>query len=280
MDPLSTIDLLTAMFPSPGELDIPPSTLQSIEKLRAWSEDSKTTPLSGIPTSLLLAVRLPIAEDKSIQVNLSIPVSLDQQGEEEELPVSYSLRQPDWMSKAEVSRLSTAMPVDDVFAAFEYLQETALDFMNTQSETIATVDTTTATTVTPTLVRVWFYFPSLSTRGKRDDLVKYAPLYNLSGFVLAGKPGILCLEGDPGDIDEYMAFIKTHSWGDIPSHQKKVSERFREVEGVQRRFSCMEEITDSLGERSGQRVNRGDMQALQVWLKARGLQEAFNKVLL
>ena len=89
----------------------------------------------------------------------------------------------------------------------------------------------------------------------------------------------MCLEGTSADIDAYMKFIKTHSWGDIPSQQKKVSERFRETEDVRRVFSEMEEITDSLGERGGQRANRGDMQALEAWLRARGLQEAFGNVI-
>lgn len=109
-------------------------------------------------------------------------------------------------------------------------------------------------------------------------MVSFAPRYGLSGFVLAGKPGVLCLEGVAGDIDEYMGFIKTHSWGDIPSYQKKVSERFRET-GVERVFGGMEEITDSLGERGGQRANRGDMQALEAWLAGRGLREAFENVI-
>lgn len=81
-----------------------------------------------------------------------------------------------------------------------------------------------------------------------------------------------------------MKFIKTDSWGDIPSYQKKVSERLREGSGVgdvsvQRVFTGMQEITDSLGERGGARGNRGDMQALENWLKERGLGDAFEKVI-
>jgi hypothetical protein len=37
------------------------------------------------------------------------------------------------------------------------------------------------------LVRVWFYFPSLNTREKRQNMVDWAPSYSLTGFVLAGK---------------------------------------------------------------------------------------------
>ncbi|KAF4156948.1 hypothetical protein CNMCM6069_006244 [Aspergillus lentulus] len=189
--------------------------------------------------------------------------------------LSYSLRQPDWMSKAELATLAAGMPSDDLFEAFEYVQDEGLRFLEAQR---ASKSETTKSSSGP-IVRVWFYFPSLSTREKRNDLVNHAPDYSLTGFVLAGKPGVLCLEGASADIDAYMSFIKTHSWGDIPSHQKKVSERYRETKDVQRVFSGMEEITDSLGERSGHRANRGDMQALETWLQTRGLHEAFDKVI-
>jgi hypothetical protein len=181
------------------------------------------------------------------------------------------------MSKAEVARLAPSIPQGDALEAFEYIQAEVSHFLEekqSQSQSATSEESSKGP-----LVRVWFYFPSLSTRKKRDDMVKLAPAYTLTGFVLAGKPGVLCLEGSSTDIDAYMSFIKTHSWGDIPSHQKKVSERFRQTEGVQRVFSGMEEITDSLGERGGQRANRGDMQALEAWLGTKGLHEAFENVI-
>ncbi|CCF32536.1 hypothetical protein CH063_04912 [Colletotrichum higginsianum] len=48
-----------------------------------------------------------------------------------------------------------------------------------------------------------------------------------------------------------MRFIKTESWGDIPAHHKKVSERHRETGVASRVFADMSEITDSVGERRG-----------------------------
>ena len=93
------------------------------------------------------------------------------------------------------------------------------------------------------LQRVWFWFPSLSPREKRKDLVNYAARWRLTGFVLAGtslisfrrrlaspdviillgKPGLLCLEGTARQAEDYMSAIKSESWGDIPSYQKKGS---------------------------------------------------------
>jgi hypothetical protein len=274
---LATIDLLTAMFPAPGELEIPESTTQCVEKLRDWCEGPASKP-SNIPSSLYLLVCLPIADGgKTIQVNVSIPLQCeDPETIDQPPPLGYSLRQPEWMSKAEISEVATSIPEGDALEAFEYFQTEASRFLEIkQSQAVSSEDRGSGGPI----VRVWFYFPSLSTRKKRDDMVNLAPGYSLTGFVLAGKPGVLCLEGASPDIDSYMSFIKTHSWGDIPSHQKKVSERFRETEGTQRVFSGMEEITNSLGERGGQRANRGDMQALEAWLGSKGLQEAFEKVI-
>lgn len=76
-----------------------------------------------------------------------------------------------------------------------------------------------------------------------------APVWKLTGFLLAGelstalffvvacstsnsflsrlspsgKPGILCLEGNPKAVDEFMAWVKAVSWSDIPSFQKSSS---------------------------------------------------------
>jgi hypothetical protein len=276
---LSTIDLLEAMFPSPGELEVPESTTNCVRKLRDWCQGSTSKP-TGIPSSISLVVCLPIANGKkTVEVNISVPLQCEdsKKGCDEPPSLGYSLRQPDWMSKAEVARLAPSIPQGDALEAFEYIQAEVSHFLEekqSQSQSATSEESSKGP-----LVRVWFYFPSLSTRKKRDDMVKLAPAYTLTGFVLAGKPGVLCLEGSSTDIDAYMSFIKTHSWGDIPSHQKKVSERFRQTEGVQRVFSGMEEITDSLGERGGQRANRGDMQALEAWLGTKGLHEAFENVI-
>jgi hypothetical protein len=75
-----------------------------------------------------------------------------------------------------------------------------------------------------------------------------------------------------------MRFIKTESWGDIPAHHKKVSERYREA--AERVFTDMTEITDTVGERRGQRQNRGDMKAVEEWLDERGLKDVLKKVLM
>jgi hypothetical protein len=285
---LSIIELLIGMFPEPGELDIPPETLRWTKTLSDWCSESQShkSP-AAIPPELSLALNLTVGEDSSvgtrhILLNISVPTRCADIDALEPPPLRYFFRQPDWLSKAQVLEFSSSIPQNDIFEAIEWVREEAPERLMTRLEE-ATIGAEVSNDI---LVRVWFYFPSLSTREKRDDIVNFAPAYHLTGFVLAGKPGVLCLEGTTGNIDAYMKFIKTHSWGDIPSHQKKVSERYRESRladgdtlGIQRVFDGMEEITGVLGDRGGARANRGDMKALEIWLKDKGLGEAFEKVI-
>ncbi|KAE9966859.1 hypothetical protein BLS_007248 [Venturia inaequalis] len=274
---LSTIQLLAGMFP---EASIPPETLR-------WTSSSEDPLPSSTPSELFLSLNLNVgdvacAEVRHILLNISVPLRYSDLDRAEPPPLRYHLRQPEWLSRAQILEFASAMPQGDVFEAIEWIREEAPERLVAKMEE----DSSTSGRAVEALVRVWFYFPSLSTREKRDDMVNFAPAYQLTGFVLAGKPGVLCLEGTTTNIDTYMRYIKTHSWGDIPSHQKKVSERYRETLGkdgdsncVRRVFSRMEEITGGLGDRGGARANRGDMRALEIWLKERGLGEAFEKVI-
>jgi hypothetical protein len=267
---ISTLDLLLAMFPDGNEFDIAPSDLDLITNVR----DNGSDGISSIPSEIHLALHVSLDPTHSIQVNITAPLQSTEAEPTEASPITFSLRQPNWLDKANVAALSCTLP-SDIFSA--------LDFLRDQGPSLIPTVTTTSnakSTSTGPLVRVWFYFPSLSTREKRQHMVDWAPSYSLTGFVLAGKPGLLCLEGSASSIDAYMNEIKTVSWGDIPSYQKKVSERYREVDVAERAFEDMSEITDSVGERHGQRQNRGDMAAIEAWLKGKGLGEMFESVIL
>lgn len=278
---LDTWELLHAMYPAADDESSNTETEAVVQDLRLWLEDP-TSACPHLPDTLGLLISLHDPEDGagSLQIDVTLPFGqlAEHPASEEEIPL-YRLRvlQPRWLTKAEVAHMSQDIPGDDIVSALEYITERAREAdLNRalQASTIATNHDTTP------LVRVWFYFPSISTREKRDDIVNYAPSYGLTGFLLAGKPGILCLEGNAQKIDSYMNFIKTQSWGDIPPQHKKVSERLRETgDDITRVFAAMEEITDSI-EKRGARGNRGNMQAVELWLDERGLKDAFTKVLM
>lgn len=297
---LSMVELIRAMYPE-DDAAADASANEVIERAREWCEGPGTGD-PRLPPTFGLAVTIPVHVDgggdassqppaPSVEMSVTVPLSAARGDLAEPPPLAYSLRQPPWLSRAEVAELGSGMPAGDILAAFDHVQEHAPRFYKEHQAAAASVQQDNRPQQPGgaggpddddgPLLRVWFYFPSLSTREKRRDLVSYAGGYGLTGFVLAGKPGVLCLEGTSRAVDGYMGAIKNESWGDIPSHQKKVSERFREGLGpAGRRFEGMREITDDLGARRGARKNRGDMAALEAWLKEMGVGESFSRVIM
>ncbi|ORY82561.1 hypothetical protein BCR37DRAFT_392770 [Protomyces lactucae-debilis] len=219
-----------------------------------------------------LDARLMVKIDKEHTLTLLVKYAFFPASEEE--GPTISLIRPTFLSRLEFEKLAAGLPSgEDVLAsASQYLLDEAprliaRDEMETRQEA-ATNDA---------LARIWFYLPSLSTRSKRLDMCRLAPHYNLTGFVLAGKPGVLCLEGTPRQAQAYMADIKCNSWADIPSFQKKITERLREDNIDARRFQDMAEITDAIAQH-GQRGNRGDLGQVEAFLKERDLGHVFGFV--
>ncbi|KAG5996819.1 hypothetical protein E4U54_002478 [Claviceps lovelessii] len=284
---LAEIDLLMAMFPNQDAISISEEALASLDAWKSLHSHviDELPPNVSMSVPVLLTLELDTHETitkETLQLDITFPffTSSDDQRDTDEPPFpGVRLVQPSWMSKAEATALTaTADKNQDLLTLIQHFKDGASRHLiqNTAS-TAATVSCLPVGTEMTSLVRTWFYFPSISTRSKRTDIVNYAPSYTLTGFLLSGKPGVLCLEGSANNIDAYMKFIKTESWSDIPAYHKKVTERFRE-HGVTRTFADMQEITDSLGERRGDRANRGDMRLLESWLVERGLGEAFMKV--
>lgn len=286
---LGQADLLMAMYASDdgSAAALDEASAQAAEVLRTWCEgdEIQAPKVRQKALSLLLSVQVPDGggEEKPLQLDISLPLVHDFGGADDgvvdEPPrAKVRVRQPAWMSKAAVTGINGGIPEDeDLLTIIEHVKDEASRLLAAQQE-LATADEDEEE---EDLVRVWFYFPSISSRGKRDDIVGGAPGSGLTGFLLAGKPGLLCLEGGSRAIDRYMSFVKAVSWGDIPPQHKKVSERYRESgAGVARAFADMREITGEVGDRRGERANRNDMRALEAWLRERGLGEAFAKVLI
>ena len=282
---LGQIDLLVAMYAPDDAVTIDASSLEVIETLRVWCDgiDDAVPALTISTIGVLLDLDLSDLdsvqgdESKPLQLNLTVPLTYEGELQMDPPAIKARLQQPAWLSKAQVTQLNMDLPDEDVLTVIEHAKEAALE-LSIQSEHTPTEANGLFDKYAP-LVRAWFYFPSISTRAKRDDLVNNAPLYGLTGFLMAGKPGILCLEGGSIAIDDFMKFIKTESWAEILSKQVKVSERYRQTDSdLARAFSGMEEITETVGERRGERANRSDMKALEAWLIERGLGVAFGHV--
>ncbi|QRV90189.1 hypothetical protein RhiJN_18207 [Ceratobasidium sp. AG-Ba] len=275
---LSIAELLSSMFYGEGELEIDDETAETITALRDFFE----SPASESPKSfrnLHIVIFLAISESRTLALTVVLHLRARAPSSTNtppllELSIKYSRSpQPD-VQGAEDGR-------DWLMQTIEHLQsdttKSKLQPLAAQSSIIVSTSTTPIS-LNDTVTRAWFYLPSLSTRSKRDDIVNLAPSHRITGFVLAGKPGLLCIESpQPLGPDAFIAQIKTESWADIPSHQKKITERYRET-GVKRAFEGMDEVTETISTR-GARANRGDMGEVRVFLEEKGLKGVLEIVL-
>ncbi|PWN92549.1 hypothetical protein FA10DRAFT_285409 [Acaromyces ingoldii] len=124
--------------------------------------------------------------------------------------------------------------------------------------------------------RSWHLLVSLSVPSKRADLVSYAVDAGLTGFVLAGKPGLVVVESPTGTaaIDAYWRDIRSRSWSDLPPASKKVTQRLVE-DGAPACFAGFRDISEQLQPDApvlgpGGHVRRTDLGALRRWLDAAG----------
>ncbi|QRV75494.1 hypothetical protein RhiJN_03509 [Ceratobasidium sp. AG-Ba] len=275
---LSIAELLSSMFYGEGELEIDDETAETMTALRDFLE----SPASGSPTSfrnLHIVIFLAVSESRTLALTVVLHLRARAPNSTNtppllELSIKYSRSPQPNVQGAEDGR-------DWLMQTIEHLQSDA-----TKSEleplpprsSIPISSPTIPVSLNDTVTRAWFYLPSLSTRSKRDDIVNLAPSHRITGFVLAGKPGLLCIESpQPLGPDAFIAQIKTESWADIPSHQKKITERYRET-GVKRVFEEMDEVTETISTR-GARANRGDMGEVRVFLEEKGLKGVLEIVL-
>lgn len=285
---IECLSTLKAMYPLEGELTYSESTIQALVDHAAGREGVS-------PSELAFTIHFPVERPETGPVSLGVDVTI---GVEMTSQVDVKLARVDDVRRSTLTelserfieakaRLGTELLGDEgdgfddraafVSAAVSELQEIATELLSSQDVALTTsngANTPPAASLSTSCIRAWFRFPSLSTRSKRDDLVTFAPRYRLTGFVIAGKPGLLCLEcpsDSPSSLDDYMSDIKRVSWSDIPPAHKKVSEVLRE-DNVERVFADMKEMTDEIGKR-GERANRVEGAQVADWLRSCGVED-------
>lgn len=269
---LSALQLLAAMYPLPDELVFDSASQSALD-----TEDDTADVYNVV-------VRAPIDDEEDprrIELSVAIPVS----GQTRIAP-----RQPDFLTRSAFEQLLADMPgpveapTDYIMTVIEYIRATAsvsaaCDASKLMDQSLILEEPEVVVAPTPVrdegpLCRCWFWLPSLDSKDKTREIVTYTFEYGLTGFVLAGKPGLICVEGGGKDIDRYMSKVKSESWGDVPSFQKKVcfegslvsvsstnlkqvTERLRSPITT-RAFSEMKDIT-SIITHYGRFSHRGDM---------------------
>lgn len=317
-DQMGVVELLSAMWSADGELVV---TEQDERAIRAVSEYLQLPVASlGDATSLALKAEIPAAVEMTLVVKPDVQLHDMQVGLVVTLPLRRRPQGGDGYRAAtlRIASLSTASrsTMDDlvrilaqldnhdcegendtvslVMSAVELLSEHILTLPPINDVNRCTNSAHADTAQTATAVRrSWYYLPSLSSRDKRSDIVDAATTFipvPLTGFLLAGKPGLIVLEHplyadnahallDESStkaahaLDTFWSNIKSRSWSDIPSSHKKISEKLTEAVCTNgAAFDGFHDITHwPETERAPDRGRKTDLSKLVTWLESRGI---------
>jgi hypothetical protein len=241
---------------------------KSERNLHELQEQMSSGEETGLPKKLCFALRIPVKHENDQCLDCNLCVELPFFGATDDTPSLY-VEPSQWMTREiheDISRLLTQC---------DNCIWTAIDMLVSYKASIPPkspmkIDLSEA--APERLIRMWLYLVSLSTKSKRQDMVSWAKDFHLTGIVCAGKPGMLCLEGRMENIDKYLAEIKSKSWADVPSAQKKISVVL--VEDIcERKFNSMSEITE-LFAMHGHRNNRPDLSQIRGWFETQGFDES------
>lgn len=177
----ATLQLLQAMYPLPSELslspdaqlflDVPESTTKYDQvEFDLTINTDETQQLSSGSFSLNIRLNLSTGDHKVV---IFLSSSTLPRAEHEAL-------------RAEIYPIPDETPTSDyILDLISHLRETATT-LSTGVDQVDNVLRGTDVVKEEKLERVWFWFPSLSSREKRKDLVTFAHDAGLTGFVLAG----------------------------------------------------------------------------------------------
>ena len=219
-----TFTVCESIYANPNELTVDTDTRQIINALQEYFESTPTPDHeeclqnSTLGKSLIRsrALRLVIQQLIDDQPDLALRIAVELpllQFEEEHQGglVKLGIQSPDFLSRASSDRLvkELVLAMDDaranglataeednvglimdacqrVVTLGSELVQQEKHHQQQQARTLRGEKEVGTDNEEEELQRVWFWFPSLSTREKRRDLVTYASRWGLTGFVLAG----------------------------------------------------------------------------------------------
>ncbi|XP_068082861.1 RWD domain-containing protein 2A isoform X2 [Anabrus simplex] len=97
--------------------------------------------------------------------------------------------------------------------------------------------------------RYWIYSHHIFSKIKRREILDLANEYNITGFSLPGRPGIICGEGAARDCSEWWQKVKAMNWKRIMCKKKEASKLESATVDSLRKFSTFQEISFESGKR-------------------------------
>lgn len=243
---LSELEVLQSMFVNPGEIRFDDQTI--VTHIKNYINNK----IKIIPASLDFTINLSI-DNSNFELCVSLPhdypeivpdifVRNNKQNRDQQRKINADL-------KNYIQELERDICV---YSAVTWLQDNGaqyiVNFVSNDSGLIKIKNNECA--------RYWIYSHHIYNKTKRREILNLASEYELTGFCLPGKPGVVCIEGLAEDCINWWTFIKSMCWKKIVV--KFVEEETKEVH-LFRKFKKFEELGFQTEGNRGNHMSLGDL---------------------
>jgi len=246
---LAEVEMLEAMFSNPGEfaLDEP----LAISDCQRWKQAASANRVDFVPPVISFCIRLLVgANADPFQIFVTLPHDYPS-SEKPEFYVTLEKLLNRETHRAFNKDLSAYIDENVVvgevstYQVVSWLQENVESYVAMAaaegSEKKKGLEAETKKALKESensFVCYWIYSHHIYSKIKRRDILDLSKEYQLTGFSMPGKPGIICMEGSDRNVSEAWGIIKSWNW-------KKINVKYLESElGMEdaRRYTSFEEI--------------------------------------
>ncbi|XP_072170739.1 RWD domain-containing protein 2B-like [Diadema setosum] len=270
---LSEIELLQSMFPGEGEFSIWDQSVLS--DLRSFVDgdadasgvvegltpgdvpndaaDHDTAGAGSRLRQLSFVIKIVLTEGTALSSQVELQLHCD-------FPLEYPYTLPDLNVRSNsLSRQQYRQLNDDLLEhlqslergelciteAVQWLQENAANYFI--SSTVETGNAGKTDSKKPSsFTRLWIHSHHIYSRSKRENIFEWSRERGLTGFSLPGKPGIICVEGQQQEVDEFWHKIRRLNWKKLTSKHREdfevAPENFEAESKGLRHFQDFQEI--------------------------------------
>jgi len=202
---LEEFDMLKSIYYNPGEFQSDNPLL--VSDIQDFIDGMR----SGVHEKLDYRIKIQLTE----KIKMELSVLLAQLYPAFETPIltlrtdSLTKKQEAIVKQAIEKYIEEEVDKNDpyIFQIISWLQDHIEEIVKVEE-----VATETKTSEPVKLERLWIWSHHIYSKIKRQDLVKLGKDYQLHGFMLPGKPGVICFEGSTDNTQELWRIIKGWQW--------------------------------------------------------------------
>ena len=234
---LFELEMLEAMYPGENELMMDDKSI--IDDVRKWLNAAESSSSLGfLPPRISFQLKLLFDDGDNTPKTIEVSILYPHQYPSSDVMEIYVKSRQGALNRTKQCDINQALSdyvkqnviVGEVclISVITWLNENCPKYIQLSKEeenaklNSSSKDTKT-TASSSKLLRLWIYSHHIYSKIKRKDILDLSNEFQLSGFCMPGKPGIICLEGTENNCTDAWNVIKSWNW-------KKINVRHQEDE--------------------------------------------------